>query len=536
MQELNEGTPKENKKTNGKVVGGIIAGVAVLGVGVGILAFNMQDSSVFKKLKGTPEEIVNAAILNTNAKTLEEQNEVRNKMGITQLSKIQASGASELNFDLGLQGVSGMEDADLISAYIKDAGLTGTFQKTKDNNKFNGKLSVNQSGIELLSASLYKDGEELGVSIPKILDAPYAIKLDSFIEDYKNSELFKLTGNQEISEEDFNELTEILSASSEYVTGAMNLASNKQFMSKTEAVQADFLKDANLKENGKKKVVLQDGSEVDWNVYSGTVTGKQVMEFFNKELDLIMELDFAKNYFDIAAKQSGYTVDELRSEMDEILVADDTVSIDMDIFVDENYFRGAHFGIEKNEEAIADVTIQYTGVQYLLDGMEISLGDSNEELEIGCTLSQNLGNKEDLFKQHLEISMSECGNSTGKLYYDYSYDSKAKDDNLTVEFGLDFGDEGGLNFGATGTKMISNDEVSTKLSKASLNFADDADKISVDFTLGYGIKAIKEADINIDKTGVKYLFEMTQEELIKAAQAIETNAQAFALKNLNMFM
>ena len=28
-------------------------------------------------------------------------------------------------------------------------------------------------------------------------------------------------------------------------------------------------------------------------------------------------------------------------------------------------------GIEKNEEAIADVTIQYTGVQYLLDGMEI---------------------------------------------------------------------------------------------------------------------------------------------------------------------
>lgn len=69
MQELNEGTPKENKKTNGKVVGGIIAGVAVLGVGVGILAFNMQDSSVFKKLKGTPEEIVNAAILNTNAKT-----------------------------------------------------------------------------------------------------------------------------------------------------------------------------------------------------------------------------------------------------------------------------------------------------------------------------------------------------------------------------------------------------------------------------------------------------------------------------------
>lgn len=107
-----------------------------------------------------------------------------------------------------------------------------------------------------------------------------------------------------------------------------------------------------------------------------TVTGEQLMELVNEEFDLIMELDFAKNYFDIVAKQSGYTVDE-------------------------NYFRGARFSIEEYEQEVADVTIQYTGVQYLLDGMEISLADSGEELEMECTLSQNLGNKEDLFKHNL---------------------------------------------------------------------------------------------------------------------------------------
>ena len=529
-EQLNGDAPKSGKKVSGKLIGGIIAAVAILAIGVGIFALNGQSKSAFKKLKGTPEEIVVAAISNTNEKCLEEQSSMSAQMGLDKVNVIQNKEASETKFNLGLEGISGIEEADIISAYIKDIGLSGTFQSTKSKDKVAGDLKLTQSGIELLGASIYKDGNEVGINIPKILDAPYAIKVDSFVEDFKKSDLGKLMNGTEISDEELNEITEIFSAFGEYMEGAMNLSTNKEFMTQTQALQTELIKNAKIKENGKQTVTLSDGSTAEWTVYTGSLTGQELMDFINKEINLVMSLDFAKNYFDVIAKQSGYTTEEMLEEMKQTLVADESVATEIDFLVDDAYFRGFTLGINENEERVCNINVSYTGAQYLTDEMTVGFNVVNDEEQVGIDLvfSENLGEKADVFSQAFNLYLNENDQTVGSITYTYDYDTKATEDNLSVYAGLDFGSEAVMNYTAIGTKVINNEEVSTNLQDSSITIESEGESITVDFNLAYGVKAIKSSDITIDKTGVKYLLEMSEEELTSAIQSIQSNIQAFA--------
>ena len=529
-EQLNGDAPKSGKKVSGKLIGGIIAAVAILAIGVGIFALNGQSKSAFKKLKGTPEEIVVAAISNTNEKCLEEQSSMSAQMGLDKVNVIQNKEASETKFNLGLEGISGIEEADIISAYIKDIGLSGTFQSTKSKDKVAGDLKLTQSGIELLGASIYKDGNEVGINIPKILDAPYAIKVDSFVEDFKKSDLGKLMNGTEISDEELNEITEIFSAFGEYMEGAMNLSTNKEFMTQTQALQTELIKNAKIKENGKQTVTLSDGSTAEWTVYTGSLTGQELMDFINKEINLVMSLDFVKNYFDVIAKQSGYTTEEMLEEMKQTLVADESVATEIDFLVDDAYFRGFTLGINENEERVCNINVSYTGAQYLTDEMTVGFNVVNDEEQVGIDLvfSENLGEKADVFSQAFNLYLNENDQTVGSITYTYDYDTKATEDNLSVYAGLDFGSEAVMNYTAIGTKVINNEEVSTNLQDSSITIESEGESITVDFNLAYGVKAIKSSDITIDKTGVKYLLEMSEEELTSAIQSIQSNIQAFA--------
>lgn len=523
-------TSDSGKKGNGKLIGIIVAVVAVLAVGIGAFAYSSQNKAAFKKLSGTPEEIVAAAISNTNQKSLEEQADMSEKVGMNQLEKIKEKEANEMSFNIGLQGISGIDNAEIISAYIKDAGLSGTFQSTKAGDKVNGNLKVTQSGIELLGASMYKENDEIGISIPKILDAPYAVKLDTFVEDYKNSALCQMMGGETIDEEELGEVTEILSAFGEYMNGAMNLSKNKEFMTQAEAIQSELIKNAQVKENGKKAISLSDGSEKECTVYTGSLTGEQLMDFINKEMEAVMSLDFAKNYFDVVAKQSGMTVEDMLEEFKNTAVLEEGTTVDIDFLVDDTYFRGCDVTIKQMEEEIGTFTLYYNGADYLLDGIEFTfdLQDSGETVGMDLTFTQNLGAKADVYSQNLALSIKEDNVEIGNMTYAYEFNTKEKEDNLNVSMGLDFGAEAAVSFTGSGTKTVNKDEVSTNLSTSTLSGSADGENFDLAFNLSYGVKAIKASDVTIDKTGVKYILEMSEAELTSAVQTIQSNIQAFA--------
>lgn len=520
----------KTKASNTKLVGGVIVGAAIVAVaGIGVVALNGKNTTTMKKLKGTPEEIIMAAYSNTNAKALEEQDVIQEKSGAKNRASIEDKEASRMNFEFGIQGISGVEYASIINAYIKDISLSGTFDSTKTLDKMNGEIKVAQSGMELLGLSMYKNDKEIGTSIPGILDAPYAVKLDTLMEDYQNSALYKLTDGMQMDEEQMNELTELVEAYSQYLEGCSGLASNEVFLDEYNATTAEFVKNAEIKENGVENVILSDGKEVEWKVYSGTLTGEEFMEFIDKEIDLIMNLEFARNYFEVAAKQADTTVEEMLEEIKADLVVDTDVTVDVDLFVDENYFRGINVGINEENERTCNLKLEYKGNEYLMEAMTMSL-DANDGIEsVGMVLdfSQKLG-EENLFNQCLNLTLSENGESLGTITYNYNYDTKAKENNLDVSLDMDFGYGTVIKYTGVGTKIVSEEEVSTNLSSASLYIEAEGETITLDFNLGYGIKEIKASDIVLEDTGAKYILEMSEEELMAALQTIQSNIQAIS--------
>lgn len=534
-QNLNEVIKSSGKKPNGKVIGMIIAIVAILGIGMGIFAFSGQNKAAFKKLSGTPEEVVAAALSNTSHKILLEQEAMQKQLGGDNIKSIRNKEANELSFDLVLQSVDGIADQDIVNAYIKDLGLSATLQGVKDGSKGNGKLSVTQSGIELLGASLYKVDNEIGLSIPKILDTPYAIKLDSLIADYENSALYQLMGGESIDEEALAEVQEMIDAFSEYMTGAMTLSTNEEFITQSEAVKAELIKEANLAVKGRTTLILSNGKEKECSVYAGTLTNSQVAQFMRDEMNVLMNLEFVKNYINVVGKQAGYTVEDMLEEMNNLEITSDNGTLEIEILVDGTYFVGANLRFmdgDTNQE-VGTLTFNYAGEKYLSDSIFLEfnaneLDDVTESINIKFNLNQNFGEQADVLTQDLVGSLAENGMNLGNFTYSYAYDTKAKEDNLNVSFGMDIENELALDYTAEGTKTITSEEVSTNLTNALLSMEEGTEKFTLNFGLNYGIKAIKANDIAMDQTGAQYILEMTQEELINLVQTIQSKIQVLA--------
>lgn len=312
--------------------------------------------------------------------------------------------------------------------------------------------------------------------------------------------------------------------------GAKGLSENEDFMTQFGEIQTSLIETADVVENGTEIVTLTDGSEAEWKVYSGTLTCQDIETFLNEELELFMNLDFVKNYFEVIAEQSGSSIDEMFEEAKIALREDTTTTVDIDFLVDDTYFRGMKIGINDAEERIGDIKILYTGAEYIVDDFLIGISAVDEELSMASldfVFEQNLGEKTNTYNQMFSISLSEDGKELGSINYTYAYDTTALEValNLVVE---DKEDIVSLDYTATGTKVVNNKEIKTDLSNISLEMNSGEENIGIQFGLEYGIKAIKNVDIAIDQVNVKYLFEMTKEELMDAMENIQANIQAFS--------
>lgn len=154
--------------------------------------------------------------------------------------------------------------------------------------------------------------------------------------------------------------------------------------------------------------------------------------------------------------------------------------------------------------------------------------DVAESMNIKFNFNQNFGDKADVLTQELVCSLSADAINLGNFTYSYAYDTKAKEDNLNVSFGMDIENELAMDYTATGTKTITSEEVSTNLTSALVSIQEGTENFTLNFGLNYGIKAIKANDIAMDQTGAQYILEMTQEELINLVQIIQSNIQVLA--------
>ncbi len=526
MEENNQNevmSTKNSEKGNKKIIVLIACIVGVLAITVGLLAMgglgNNGSKVKLRTLKGTPQEIVHTALLNTQDKLASEMTLLEERNGGKVLADILKSEAADMNFNVKIKGVSGMENESIINAVVKDLAVQGDLAYTKDGKYWNADLKAKQGDLELVGATLYKADQELGIDIPKVLGNPYAIKLDTLFEDLQNSPMYALGGGESIDEAQIEEVKEMFTAIGDYFNGILGMADNKEYIDKVNKLYEDTIKGLDIEKLNEKV----EG----YDVYEVTLTGEQMANFNKEQMAIIMELDFADRLFNLVAKYSGVTQEELLEQIAQGSTYGD-VDVKFELHVDDYFIRSGVCTIIDNayDEEMISVEFNLGDKENLLNEIGFSFG-VNDEAQVEVAFNNNLGEKGSVFEQAFKVSITSDG-ETGFISYNTSYDSKAKDNNFEVNFEATLPYTGSATIAGKGTKVVSAKEISTTIDELTCKVSDDySNEMQVNLAVEYGAKVIKAKDVKFEsKEEVKYVLELTTAELMAIAQSIQSNIQS----------
>ena len=207
--------------------------VLVLALSVGVIAKISTKSQVSTlALKGTPQEIVTAALYNTNAKLTAETEALNVLTGKELMAAIMAEEAVSMDMNGVFKGLSGVESASMFNAIMKDAGLNANLAYSLNGEKINFTVSAAQGRLEFLSLTGYKEGAEVGIDIPQLFTTPYAINLETLYEDLQTSPILEIAGidPEMLGAIDLGEVSEAFNVFREYLTVMSTLGENSQLL------------------------------------------------------------------------------------------------------------------------------------------------------------------------------------------------------------------------------------------------------------------------------------------------------------------
>ncbi len=525
------------KKSNKKLLAIIVGVAVVLALTVGVLAKNFMGGSGVKAvnlrtLEGTPQEIIIAAMKNNQDQARSEAQWLEEKTGGKVLQDILSSEAVRLGFECTLDSIEGDEQLKMANAYIKGVGLVGDLAYTKDGDKFDASLKAKQGQLELLGYNVYKDGTEVGMDIPQLFDNPYAIKLDTFVEDYKNSAFREITGETDIDQEQLDELVAMYKAVGEYMNGILTIQSNPEYMDKFQTLYEEMIRDIDFTENGTKTVTCGSKSEV-CKVYSAPLTAEQCNKYSKQLINTMLEFDFMQSFIEFMAKEQGITKDEV---LNQITSTNEEIDYDVnvEIWTDEHFIRGGtiHLANHSFEEATTDIELRFAGEKYISDETYLSIRTNGgvEAADAVFTLTNNMGENSDVVKSGITLDVSSAG-ETMSMTYDLDYNTKAQKDNLNMNLKIEVPDEGKILLAAKGDKVVnaSTKEISTTIHEISYDIEDGDYHGKLNLVLNFVAKAIKPDDIQRDTTReTKYILEMSMEELTSVMENIQASIEAFS--------
>lgn len=489
----------------GKKIGITILLVAIVTIGISAVALR---NGRYRQLKGTPEEIVMAAIENTNRKISKEQEALNEKLGTDKVEAILKSRTKEVYANLCLGNEANEEVI-----------LTNKVQISP--NQLYGNLKLADPDKDILEAKLYRKGNKASFYIPQLFESPYAVKLSTLEEDYKASALATLLG-----EEDINQLSQSALSVSRYLKGILTLQDNEQFMKQTFKLKEDILKNLNLKETGIRPVVLDDNTNTEWISYSGMLNKEQTTALISQELDLFMQLDFVKDYFEVLAQQSDMTFDELMAQVNDNLLASDDIKVNVTFLVDDMYLRSLVINFYEDSKSLMDVAIRYLGHDNLIDKMVIRLESEVEQIDVSVDVTQDT--KSDIYLENIALSLNENVDEVEEQYiagmnYNYTYDTQKTDNNMMINFDLIVNDDVIFNYDAKGTKTVKPDSITTSVTQGEMTIKEGQAEEKVYMTANYGIEKIEEKEIVIEEDEPIYILEMDKAEIEHAFEIIQNN-------------
>lgn len=511
------------KKINSKIIAFIAAAVVVIGV-AGVLFAKFAVPVLMPKI------YIAGAAASTQKELGAEAKKIQEVMGVDLQEDIMQSEAMQNSFAVTIEDMSG-EGTEYAAGIMRGMGISTEAKRNKENTLATGKIALNQNSLSLLEANFYKKDSEIGVSIPKLFDQYLAVNLDTFVKDYNASALCKMMG-QTLDEENYN-------AVKKYLDNKSNPEVNKELVRKMSERAKQLSDKIDVKYTGKTDVKIAEQNK-KFNSYEITVPEAEMKGYLKDTAKILMEDKGFQDYLktlDVMEQAQGQekTSDMMKKAVDEFNAGIDKaeqLSLKVKLVIDNNshivkfvyLFTGKIDG--KNTEIQADASL--LGSKFMLDDAKftLSLKSDNEKAGIDLASTSNYGNEDAKIKQNVAVEMKTNEVTDLNMKLDIAYDTKAKENNLSIKADINSPEGTQLTADASGTMNIDRAKklIDTEMKKIALKVTENGAETGITLTGKYSLKAIKASDIQIKKDNAKQLFSMTEEEINQLIQGAYNGA------------
>ena len=528
-------TENNNKQTIKSIINrigrkrlGVLIG-AILGIGmVGIAAAQAIAPTLL------PKVYVGEALKNTQATLVSETQAVRELTGGALLDEILKEQAIQNNFEIRLEDMTG-EGAEEIKRMARGMGIATELKRNQENSKLLGQFTINQNSLRLLGADFYKDQEEMGFNISELFDRYMTVNLETFVEDYNQSALCAMTGIP-LEEKDYDILMN-------YFDNVSQQRLSNDLLDQIEQRTTQAFKESEVKYIGK-ETVGQGENNKKYKTYQIVLKEDTVKSYLKDVFKIFMEDRAFTEYINMIESMEGNegtgnlasSVNEAIQEFDAQIDAIERLETQVDVSIDDKKRIVKTIGDIVREIDGQKTTIRVStsllGKQFMLDDLKIAVAIEGDGQQLGADLISlsNYGSKEHLLLHQGGMYFSQDGMPTTNISIDMSYNTKAKEDNLKVEFKLDTPEGIGMSLLTEGTMLKDNTKKYFSMDIGNMTLGMTGGMIDHTLTLAgkYEIKAIREADIEFSHSDAAYLFHMTEEELTALTQKISANMMQIA--------
>ena len=511
------------KNGNGKLIGIIAAVIAVLGIGAVVFAKTMVPVMF-------PKVFVAEALLTTQKALAKEAAAIEEITGAKLEQQIIASEAMQTGFGLTLRDIKG-EGSENIIGMVKGLGLATELKQTAKGDKIYGSLAVNQNELQITKAEFYKSDSEVGLFIPELFDKYLAANLDTFVADYNASALYKMLGTP-LDETKYN-------AFKDYLSKGYREKISPEFISKLGERTAALVKTAEVKYVGKTEVKAGEQNQ-SYRTYDLVFEDAEVRSYLKDTYKILMEDQNFKDYIravdamsDVAEEEKIGSVlsksqEEFNKAIDELKALQLTTKLMID---DKNRVAQSIYEtkISSNEENIElKLDSALTGSKFMSDASKFVLTLKNGEVQdtVELTSNSNYGSGDSKLTHNLAAVVLAAGEAGIQMNFDMIYDTKAKENNVSVKAGFKLQDEIEYVLDLLSSREVnpSSKTVNMKMSNVTVSIKSPYLNHSLIFDGQYNAQAIKASDIQLQTDNKDYLFKMTEEQLTALSQKIYQGA------------
>ena len=524
---------EENKQNNSIKVIIAIAIVTVLAIGV-VLVFRGGKSGAAKSvkveaLKGTPQEIINTAINNNNAKMTQEMEITNNESGYAEVINAMSKDSMKMDVGFGFNSIDGVDTLDpMVVELMEKIRVEYQVATSRKDEKFKFDLKLPIFDEEKASIVLYGDKENIGIASPILLQDTYTIPTQGFIEKLEESTLYKELGGPALTDED----KEMLNSFMEYMTYCFKVdpkeVFGEEFEKEINELTKQLISDSNITEEAE-----YDG----YKTYLAEIDGEKVGTLMVDIIKLISEQEVYKKQIELLQKMdAGLTVDpnEIFEQMyTEVEESFKDVDVKVLYRVDDKFIRSMDIQlIEVSTDSVINIDVQMGTDKYLTDKITAVMYEgSNKDERFELEWSNSLDTDKDVLAKNLLFKSVDIPGVDVQIAYEDSYDKTKTEDNFEMGLKLSNGEETSVNIDVAGDKNIAKNKYELNLKEVDMSVEEYGTEVGMQLNMFVGINEASKVDLKYKSEGeIKNLLDLTLGDIMKIGQEIQANGMALLQK------